>query len=197
MPLHACPDVTDAAETCPEPVFGHDSTRDRRWYALWVRANREFKVRDSLATVGIGSFLPTWPETVQWSDRKTTINRPLFPGYVFARMSPEERHEALHMSGVIQFLPNSFKPEPIDVSELENVRAVMASTLEFLACDFHAGELVTIDSGPLAGVSGVVVKTKGSLRVVVSIEILRRSISVALDADTLIKSPEQKAARCS
>jgi transcription antitermination factor NusG len=187
MPLQACPDVTDAAEACPEPVFGYDSTGSRRWYAVWVRSNREFRVQDFLSAAGIGTFLPTWSETVQWSDRKTTINRPLFPGYVFARMSAEERHEALHMSGVIQFLPNSLEPQSLDASELESVRLVAQSNLEFKTCDFHSGERVTIEHGPLAGVSGVVVKTKGSTRVIVSVELLRRSISVECPADALVK----------
>ena len=55
------------------------------WYALWVMSNAEFVVEDALRAHRIESFLPTWTETVQWSDRKKVIQRPLFPGYLFAR----------------------------------------------------------------------------------------------------------------
>lgn len=186
MPLCSSPDVSDAAEACPGPVSGDASTRVP-WYAIWVRSNREFQVRDALEAAGILSFLPTWPETVEWSDRRKTIERPLFPGYLFARMSNEERHRALWTSGVIQLLPNSFDPKLIESGELENIRLLAAARLECRPCDFAAGEIVTVDSGPLAGVSGIVKRTKGALRVVVSIELLRRSVSVELDAATLLK----------
>jgi transcription antitermination factor NusG len=136
------------------------------------------------------AFLPTWSEQVQWSDRKKTITRPLFPGYLFVRESGRDiRREMLHvLRGAMNLLPDDFKPMPISDRELENVRLVVASKLESTPCDFHAGESVTIESGALTGVTGVVIKTKGSLRVVVSVEMLRRNISIELDAATLLKA---------
>lgn len=158
------------------------------WYALRVMSNREFRVRADLAAMKIATFLPTWAEKTQWSDRAKIINRPLFPGYLFVRARERgELHAAMLVAGVVQVLPNSLMPEPIDEQEIENVRVVMASRLKFEPCEFVAGELVTIESGPLAGVSGVVKKTKGALRVVVSVELLRRAIAVELDAATLVK----------
>jgi transcription antitermination factor NusG len=159
-----------------------------QWFALRLRSNREFQVRAALEGLSIETFLPTWSEDVRWSDRLKRTERVLFPGYVFARLAPgRDVYAAIVTRGVVQLLPSSFKPTPIDEAEIENVRLVIASRLVSTPCDFTAGELVTIDSGPLAGVSGVVKKTKGALRVVVSVELLRRSIAVELDADTLIK----------
>jgi transcription antitermination factor NusG len=161
-----------------------------QWYALRLRSNREFQVRAALEGLSIETFLPTWSEDVRWSDRLKRTERVLFPGYVFVRIIEwSQVYAALCTRGVVQLLPNSFKPTPIDEREIENVRLVMASRLASTPCEFAAGELVTIDSGPLAGVSGVVKKTKGALRVVVSVEILRRSVAIELDADTLLKTP--------
>ncbi len=186
MPFSSHPDVSETADACPAPCVGLASPVSA-WFAIWVRSNQEFKVCELLAGLGVRTFNPTWSETVQWSDRKAVISRPLFRGYVFARLSPLERHEALMTKGVIQFLPNSFDPMPIPAAELESVRLAVEAKLLAAPCDFVAGELVTVDSGPMAGVTGVVVRTKGTLRVVISVELLRRSIAVELDAGTLLK----------
>jgi transcription antitermination factor NusG len=161
------------------------------WYALRLRSNTEFKVRAALQAYSIEVFLPTWSEDVRWSDRTRQTLRPLFPGYLFARMAEgPDIFRAIVTRGVVQILPNSHNPLSVSDAEIENVRRVVASKLVATPCDFVAGELVMIDSGPLAGVSGVVTRTKGALRVVVSVEILRRAISVELDAATLVKQPE-------
>jgi transcription antitermination factor NusG len=161
---------------------------DTSWFALRVKSNMEFKVRASLQGFLIETFLPTWSEDVRWSDRVKRTERPLFPGYLFVRIAPgPDFYRSIQTRGVIQILPNSFNPAPIDEKEIEAVRLVVASKLHTAPCSFEAGELVTIESGPLAGVKGVITKTKGALRVVVSVELLRRSIAVELDADTLLK----------
>ena len=162
------------------------------WYALRVRSNTEFQVSLALQRVLIETFLPTWSEDVQWSDRKKTTVRPLFPGYVFARLLNDacDVRLALQTRGVVQLLPSSFSPQAIPDAEIEMVRRVVAVTSQCRPCAFVSGDLVTIDSGPLAGVSGVVVRTRGSLRVVVSVEILQRAVSVELDAGTLLKQKE-------
>lgn len=179
-------DVTEVPFSGP-PRIAHAP----QWYALRVRAQFEFKVCESLTLAGVESFLPTWSEDVQWSDRVKTVVRPLFPGYVFARMSGfREFNRGLQTRGVVQILPDSFNPLAIDEKEIEDVRRVVSSKLAAIPCNFASGDAVTIDNGPLAGVSGVVVKTKGAMRVVVSVEILRRAVSVELDAGTLIRQQE-------
>jgi transcription antitermination factor NusG len=173
------------SDQCREPA------PHRSWYALRLKSNREFAVRAALEGYSIETFLPTWWETVQWSDRTKTTERVLFPGYVFVRMSDgPEFYRALMTRGVVQILPNYYNPEPIDAGEIESVRRVVESKANIVPCLFTAGERVTIDSGSLAGVTGVIVRTRGAMRVVVSIEILRRSVSVELDADTLIRVQE-------
>lgn len=193
MPLSPDVCVSNAPEVyrLPFDVGPRFTAHAPKWFALRVRAQFEFKVRDSLETAGLEAFLATWSEEVQWSDRKKTTVRPLFPGYVFARMDGfREFNWALQTRGVVQILPDSLNPLAVSDAEIATVKRVMDAKVSAIPCDFTAGETVTIDNGPLAGVSGVVVKTKGSMRVVVSVEILRRAVSVELDAGTLLKKAE-------
>jgi transcription antitermination factor NusG len=174
--------------TPPSSVERALPTGSPRWYALRTKSNAEFHVRARLAQNALDGFLPTWLEESQWNDRKKTIERVLFPGYVFASLHEgDEIRRARLIPGVVEILPNSLNPLAIDDREIDNVRLVLASKLEAAPCDFTTGETVVIDSGPLAGVKGVVVKTRGAMRVIVSVEMLRRSIKVELDAATLIK----------
>lgn len=171
----------------PDTALLHE-TMTPAWYALRLKSNREVAVRDALQGQGIETFLPTWSEDVRWSDRVKTTERMLFPGYVFARLGAgKEFYVALSTRGVVQILPNSFRPASVPDCEIEDVRRVVASKLVATPCDYTAGQLVTVDSGPLAGIKGVVVRTRGGSHVVVSVEILRRSVRVELDAETLVK----------
>ena len=99
-------------------------------------------------------------------------------------------YAALMVRGVVQLLPTSHNPTPIPESEIDAVRRVVASGLQPTPCEFVAGERVKIDSGPLAGLSGIVKRTRGETHVIVTVEMLRRSVRVELDAGTLIRFAE-------
>src|ERR1700747_2452046 len=86
-------------------------TEDRRpesasgafqWYALWTMSRAEFVVESAIESLGIESFLPTWTEIVQWSDRKKEVTRPLFPGYLFARCADSRVPEIVTIAGVVK-----------------------------------------------------------------------------------------------
>ena len=162
-----------------------------RWYAVWVMSNAEFVVEDALRGYGIESFLPTWTEVTQWSDRKKTIQRPLFPGYLFARCDQSgnergPRREILRIAGVIEVLPNNLSPSPVDPADIENIRRVLSAGYPAIPCPYITGEVVAIESGPLAGVKGIVQRTKNGTRVVVKIEMLKRAVSVEIDFKDLV-----------
>lgn len=161
---------------------------ESRWYAVWVISNAEFVVEDALRGYGIESFLPTWTEVTQWSDRKKTIQRPLFPGYLFARCDDGPRREILRIAGVIEVLPSNLSPAPVDPADIENIRRVLASGYPATPCPFVTGDAVAIENGPLAGVKGIVQRSKNGTRVVVKIEMLRRAVSVEIDFKDLTKA---------
>lgn len=178
------PDVTDGAEARPPTPADAPGP----WYAIWVLSNAEFVVERALHAEGIASFLPAFEELTQWSDRKKMIRRPLFPGYLFGRWA-DRRSDVLRIAGVMDILPTASQPMAIPDAEINQVRQILASGLPFAACDYIQGDKVSIESGPLAGIRGVVQRTKNGVRVVVKVELLRRAVSVELDAADLAKAP--------
>jgi len=83
--------------------------------------------------------------------------------------------------------------DPIEIpdAQMDDLKAVVASSLPVSPCAYVAGEPVTVDSGALSGVSGVVVRTKGSARLVVRVPFVAGFVNVELDADT-VKRLEKK-----
>ena len=85
-----------------------------RWYAIQTRARHEKRIGSELEQRGIRAFVPTLRQVHSWSDRKKTVEVPLFSCYVFVNLlaSSEERLEVLKTSGVFQFVRVNGSPVP-------------------------------------------------------------------------------------
>ena len=160
------------------------------WYALRVRSNREKAVSRDLQLAGIPEFLPLYSVRSVWSDRTKIIERPLFPGYVFARVAPRQFDRVIQTRGIVQILGSSLHPTPIADEDIAAVRRVTESQMNIEPCDYQVGELVTVETGAFAGVTGRIVRTKGARRLVVSLDlkILHVAVSVELDTDTVTRA---------
>jgi transcription antitermination factor NusG len=65
---------------------------------------------------------------------------------------------------------------------MERVRRLVQSGLLVTPFPFlELGQTVLIERGPLAGMEGILTETKGKYRLVVSIQLLRRSVSAEVD----------------
>lgn len=152
------------------------------WFALRVRPNHERSVNAGLEQRGIESFLPTYKERHSWSDRIRTIERPLFAGYVFCRTAMHRRLPVVTTPGVIDVVGCGRTPTPISADEISSIRSLVDNRLATSPWPFlKVGERVQIKDGPLSGVEGILLEFKGGYRLVVSISLLQRSVSVELD----------------
>ena len=150
-----------------------------KWYAAYTCANHEKRVREQLELRGVDSFLPLYETMRRWKDRRMRLQLPLFPGYVFARMVLQDRLQVLQVPGVVRLVGFNGRPAALPDEEIEGLRkgltsGVVAEPHPFLT----VGRRVRIKSGPLAGREGVLLRKKGSFRVVLSIELIFRSVVV-------------------
>jgi len=153
------------------------------WYALHVRPRFEKNVQTHLEEKGYEVFFPTYSVTRQWSDRVKSLQFPLFPGYVFCRFSVNARLPILVTPGVNQVVGAGKTPVTVDDNELETIRRVMESGVAAQPWPYlKVGETVRIETGPLEGLLGIVTRIKNSNRLVVSVSLLMRSVSVELDS---------------
>ena len=152
------------------------------WFALHVRPRFESYVELQLGGKGYEVFLPTYESRRRWSDRVKTVVQPLFPGYVFCRFDVSARLPILVTPGVNSVVGVGKTPIPVDPGEITAIRNVINSGIASYPCDYiRDGESVRVESGPLEGLVGIVQRSKNSDRLVVSLTLLMRSVSVEID----------------
>lgn len=154
------------------------------WFALQVKQRYEQLTSTALRNRGYEEFLPLYKCRRRWSDRIKQLDLPLFPGYLFCKLDPNDRLPILTTPGVILVVGIGKIPVPVEESELAAVRSIVASQLPAQPWPFlSAGQPVRIDAGPLRDVEGVFLNHKNQWRLVVSVTILQRSVAVEVDSD--------------
>jgi transcription antitermination factor NusG len=153
-----------------------------RWYAAYTCANHEKRVREQLEQRSIESYLPLYEAVRRWKDRRMRLQLPLFPGYVFVRMGLVDRLRVLQVPSVVRVVGFNGHLAALPDAEIEGLKNGLAGGVRAEPHPFlTAGRLVMIKSGPLQGRQGILIRRKGSLRVVLSIDLIQRSIVVDVE----------------
>jgi transcription antitermination factor NusG len=153
-----------------------------QWYALKVRARAEHSTSEFLSSRGLEVFCPTYPERKLYSDRVKVSQSALFPGYLFCRLDWSDRLLALSAPNVEYIVGFGSKPAAVPSSEMQAIQAVVMSGA---ACCPHpflrVGQKVRLHSGPLANLEGILVSNRGNHRLVISVDLLQRSVAAEVD----------------
>ncbi|MBT9330259.1 UpxY family transcription antiterminator [Paracidobacterium acidisoli] len=167
------------------------------WFALQTRYRFEERIATELEAKGFESYLPRLKETHQWKDRKKVLDVPAFGGYIFARFDPSLRNRVrvLETAGVVRVLGHHGRPEPVSELEIEALRLALESGVQ---CERHehleVGSKISVRRGPLAGLSGQVMRLGNRVRIFVNVVSVHQSISVEVpleDIDPLDIPAEQ------
>lgn len=162
--------------------MGADQLQAHPWFALRLRSNYERIAGSHLRDRGYEEFAPSYKVEKRWSDRTKQIEQFLFPGYVFCRFDPNDRRPILTVPGVVEVVGFGKSPEQIPDEEIERVRRMVESGLLVTPFPYlQVGQAVLVERGPLTGVEGILLEIKGKMRLVVSVNLLRRSVSAEID----------------
>jgi transcription elongation factor/antiterminator RfaH len=161
---------------CPRP----------QWYVVYTSANHEKRVTQQLQQRSVQHFLPLYESVRRWKDRRMKLQLPLFPGYVFVRLSSWEQAQVVRVPGIARLV--GFNGHPAAVAD-EEIEALRTYTMTPLGAEPHpyltVGRRVRVRRGTLAGMEGILVRRKNALRVVLSLDLIMRSVSVEVDASDL------------
>jgi transcription antitermination factor NusG len=164
------------------------------WYALTTRSQHEKKAVEALDLRGFQTFLPLYRARRRWSDRTKVLDLPLFPGYVFCRFAVEHRVRVLTSPNIAAVVGIGKQPVPLADEEILAIKTMIASGLRVEPWQFlEVGQKVRLEGGALDGLIGILVQEKNSLRVVVNVELLHRSVAVEISRERL--APEREAWR--
>ena len=164
-----------------------DLLSEPKWFAVYTTSRHEKRVAQHLAQREIEYYLPLYRSTRKWSDgSKVTLDLPLFPGYLFVHIKRTERVRVLEVPGALAVVGGSGRePIPMPDEAIESLR----TGLHLRAVEPHAlvtvGQRARIRSGALAGLEGIVVRKKNSLRMILTLEYIQRSIAVEVSAEDL------------
>jgi len=157
-----------------------------QWFAAYTTTRHEKAVSEHCAMRDIEAFLPLYRTQKLWKNGcRMNLELPLFPSYIFVRVAARERVRVLEVPGVLSLVGSTGKPVPLPAVEIEALRA----SLPFIKCEPHPylviGERVRVKSGSLEGMEGVLLRKKGLLRVVLSLDLIMQSVAVEVDADNV------------
>ena len=168
----------DFEETLLDKSLSHAN-----WYAIYTRSRHELYVKRQLDHKGISNLLPLYTKVSQWKDRKKEIQLPLFPGYLFVRIPLLNRMAVLTTFGVVYIVGDGSGSLPVPEESINSIQSFLTQGLK---CDPHpylkVGNRVRITEGPLNGIEGILIRKKNRTLLVVSVDLIQRSVSVEIES---------------
>jgi transcription antitermination factor NusG len=154
------------------------------WYAVHTMARHEKRVAAQFEEKRVCTFLPLLHQVHKWSDRRSVVEIPMFSCYAFVRMvqTVEERLKVLRTPGVLGFVGNERQGSSIPEEQIESLRKAISEKVPCLPHPFiSAGKRVRIRGGSLDGVEGILMLQGRDQRLVISVELLQRSVSIRVE----------------
>ena len=151
------------------------------WYALYTRHQHERNAAQVLSQKGFETFLPLYQSVHQWKDRKKEVWLPLFPSYVFVSGDLNRTLEVLKTPGVVGFVANAGRPAIIPLEQIHAVRQLALRSRAEPHPFLQAGDRVRVKAGSLSGLEGILVRKKNQCRLVISVDMLGKSVATEID----------------
>ena len=155
-----------------------------------IKQNIERRVKAVGLDTRISRILvPTEEETKLRGNKKVSVKRKVFPGYVLVEMDMDDEtwhfiRQTVGVTGFVgQVTGTTTKPPPLQPTEVENLLGRMGEAAPVRRTTlFHKGERVNVIAGPFEGSEGRIedINVKGA-KLTVMIPIFGRETRVDLD----------------
>ncbi len=165
------------------------------WYAVYTRSRAEKKVFQELQWKGIDVYLPLYKTIRQWSQRKKIVEVPYIPGYCFVNIRYNDQLNVLQTNNVVAFVKHCGVPAKIPSDQVDQIKRLLKQTqypIDISFEKFVPGQKVMISAGPLTGLKGEVVSSRGKKKFVIKIEQLNCAFMVQIPAADLSHYSQKK-----
>lgn len=160
----------------------------KKWFTVYTTPNHEKRIGAHFIQRQIEYFLPLYRTQHRWKNGLTAdLELPLFPSYVFVRIGDQrERVRILEVPGVLFMVSGTGKkPTSLPDDEINQLRAELHLRRAEPCPLLLVGQRVRIRAGALAGMEGILDRRKNGVRVVLTLDLIRQSISVEVNSDDL------------
>ena len=158
----------------------------KNWYAMYTLPRWEKKVTRTLEEKGITVYCPLNKVVRQWSDRKKTVQEPLFKGYVFVQVDEKEKWDVKAVQGVLNYVYSNGKPGIIREEEIETIKRFLNHFTDVKVEEYKldVATRVKVRSGILMNYEGTIVEVSGN-RASVRIESMGLQLSAVFEKRNL------------
>ena len=186
MAKNACREnLLNVSEPLPDRL--QDKPLVSKWFAAFTSPRHEKRVEQHLRQRDVEHYLPVYRSPRSWRNgQKVVLDLPLFPGYIFVHIKRTERVRILEVPGVLAIVGGTAgEMAPLPDVEIEALRSWLQSRQVEPHPLLTAGQRARIRSGALAGLEGIVVRQKNSLRFVLTMDLIMQSVAVEVDGEEL------------
>ena len=166
-----------------EPEFAEPVCK---WFGVYTMPQCEHSVRRMLDLRHIESFFPTFEIQKVWKNRqRVTMDRPLFPSYIFVHIADSQRASVLSASGALRIIGIGNRPIAIPDREVEFFRSDFCRKRVEPYRELVIGARVRVRSGPMQGLEGTLIQKKNSMRFVLTVAMINQHAAVEVLAEEL------------
>jgi len=159
------------------------------WYLIYTRPRQEKKVHAELAEKKIESFLPMRKVLRLWHDRRKYIDEPLFPSYVFVYLETlRSYYDGINLDGSLYYVRAGCKVARVSEKVISNIRMITCrgQDIEVSDANWQPGRQLVISKGVLTGLACEVVRVDGKQKILVRVNLLRRSLLLSMPTENLM-----------
>ncbi len=154
------------------------------WFVAHTRPRREKKLKEYCERYGLSATLPCYRTVHRYRGKTVTFHKPLFPGYLFLQLAPEQRQQVYQSDHVANLLV--VHDQALFARQLGEILRAVETDLEIrLAPNIGEGCRVLVKAGPLRGMEGWVEKRYGPAVVLLRLDFIGQAAAVKLQADEL------------
>jgi transcription antitermination factor NusG len=172
----------ESLEQPAQPANGSET--DLAWFVAHTRPRCEKKLADFCEREGFNATLPLYKSVKKYRGKTVTFQKPLFPGYVFLRLLPDQPRKVYQSDYVANLL--TVVDQRLFEQQLGDILEALETDYEvFLAPQIKAGARVKIKSGALRGLEGYVEQRAGSTFVLLRLDFISQAAAVKIEATEL------------
>ena len=159
------------------------------WYLVQLKPNGLTRAVANLERQGFQPFVPRERRSVRRAGKFTTVEAPVFPGYIFVQLDREDRGWRVINStyGVARIVSFGGRPAALPKGLVEAI-ADHYTEKDEAPPPFAIGDEVILREGPFVDFFAKVEAVDPQHRVHLLIELMGRQSRVVVDARTLTKS---------
>nr|WP_319512555.1 UpxY family transcription antiterminator [uncultured Draconibacterium sp.] len=167
----------------------------KQWHVIYTKSRSEKKVIDELSYNDIDCYLPLQKKLRQWKDRKKWVEMPLLPGYCFVYINRIQYDKVLRLNNVVHYVTFERKAAIIRQNEIDALKKMLEQQdfdVNVTHDNFETGKRVEIMEGPLAGIKGELIESRGKNKFSLRIEQIDTAVTVEIPANYLSALPEKQ-----